>query len=87
MTATLSASLFCPCGHRLHYPSPPTHTYMVRQVHHFGLTVTVPTADGTWRIPRHFLALHGRFRPWEIAGLALSFGWRRLYRPRGFARG
>jgi hypothetical protein len=76
----------CPCGRPLHYPTAPTRAFMVREIRRFGPTVTIPTAHGAFRVPRHYFVLHGGFRQWEIDGHATHFGWRRVHGPRRMQR-
>lgn len=67
----------CPCGQPLHYRTAEIRAYMARQIRRFGPTVVVETTEGTWLVPRHFLALH-TFRPWELQTLAAQHGWTRV---------
>lgn len=68
------ARLRCPCGQPLHYCDAASEAFMKRQVRALGPTVAITTTDGTWMVPRHFLALHP-LRPWELPALAEQFGW------------
>lgn len=40
----------------------------------YGLYVRVRTPVGTWRVPRHFIALHG-LKAEELPALAKTFEW------------
>jgi len=49
----------CHCGRPLHYRVPEIEQAMRRLVERFGPNVVVETPDGRWRVPRHYIALHG----------------------------
>ncbi len=49
----------CPCGQPLHYTSPLVAAYVHALVEQLGEFVTVTTPEGSWRVSRHYLALHG----------------------------
>jgi len=49
----------CACGRPLHYSCPMTE-YLVRaMITELGPDVPVTVGNRTWRVPRHFIALHG----------------------------
>jgi hypothetical protein len=49
----------CACGRRLHYSSPATEQAMRQVVGQLGERARVTTPDGTFLVPRHYVALHG----------------------------
>jgi hypothetical protein len=49
----------CPCGRPLHYTDPATAAFVREMIRRFGDTVKVTAVGRTWRVPRHYLALHG----------------------------
>jgi len=61
MGAILMAEQLCPCGKPLHYSNPSTQALVERMISLLGPTIKVTrTQDGrTWRVPRHYIALHG----------------------------
>lgn len=50
---------FCPCGRALHYRDATMASMMQTMVRNLGPLVLVSTSSGTWRVPRHYIALHG----------------------------
>lgn len=64
----------CACG-PLHYTDRAAQRRMQRLVDSLGPFVAVHIAGlGMWRVPRHYIALHGLKAP-EVPRLALKFGW------------
>lgn len=51
--------VLCPCGKPLHYKEPSSRTIVEKFIREHGATVVVVTKDGSWLVPRHFIALHG----------------------------
>lgn len=64
----------CSCGRLLHYEDPATRTLMDKMVEKFGPLTTVVVGDRSYRVPRHYIALHG-LKAWEVPQLAVRFGW------------
>lgn len=64
----------CACGKLLHYSS----TFQMALVESFvkrsGETVPVHTPQGKWRVPRHYIALHG-IKEQELPELAKRLGF------------
>jgi hypothetical protein len=50
---------YCPCGLPLHYTDPVVERLVRTLVRDLGEFVTVKTPEGSWRVSRHYLALHG----------------------------
>ena len=66
----------CACGRPLHYTNPDTERAVRRLVLLRGPLVVVKVA-GTqhgYRVPRHYIALHGLDAA-ELDALAVNFGW------------
>lgn len=49
----------CHCGKELHYSSDATKKFVNEMIKHLGEFVDITTPDGTYEVPRHFIALHG----------------------------
>lgn len=64
----------CSCGQPLHYSSPEIQTHVQDIIDQFGTTTVVTTPDGSWRVPRHFIALHGLIGA-NVAELADLYDW------------
>lgn len=64
----------CGCGQPLHYSNPETQAHVQELINQFGATTVVTTPDGSWRVPRHFIALHGLFGA-DVAYLADLYDW------------
>ena len=73
--ARASSPRRCPCGAVLHYPDTAIERFVRRQIRRFGTAIVIQTPDGTWRVPVHYLALHGGFRPSAMRGHAIFYGW------------
>lgn len=68
----------CPCGQPLHYSDPVIRAKVEAMIADKGETQPVTVAgQGTWRVPRHYIALHG-FKGWELPGLAGQYGWEKV---------
>jgi hypothetical protein len=65
----------CACGPWLHYIDPAVQTLIVQCVRALGPTVVVRGPAGAWRVPRHYLALHGRPTPAALPRLAARYRW------------
>jgi len=65
----------CACGRALlHYSDPTTQALVEQLVQACGPTVTITTPRGAWRVPRHYIALHG-LRAADLPQLAVEHGW------------
>lgn len=49
----------CHCGEPLHYASEESLQYMERMVEALGEYIEVQVPSGRFRVPRHYIALHG----------------------------
>lgn len=64
----------CPCGAPLHYTNPESQAKVEALIAQHGETVQVAMHTGTWRVPRHYIALHG-LRASALPTLAQRYGW------------
>lgn len=64
----------CLCGLALHYTDPNAERAVRRLIAIHGETVIVGTSEGMWRVPRHFIALHG-INANDLPALARRFGF------------
>lgn len=60
----------CACGHPLHYSVPALRAAVEDLMTRLGPEILVTVAGRTWRVPRHYIALHG-LRAWELPRLGL----------------
>lgn len=49
----------CPCGKPLHYSDIEIQLVVEKMIDELGEYTDVTTPDGTWRVSRHYIALHG----------------------------
>jgi hypothetical protein len=56
----------CPCGHPLHYTRPESRAFVENLIAELGPDMLITTPEGSWLVPRHYVALHG------VAGKDLS---------------
>ncbi len=49
----------CPCGQPLHYSNRRTREFVEDLIADLGPTVRVIIPQGTYLVPRHYIALHG----------------------------
>lgn len=49
----------CACGQPLHYSDPKTQAMVQEMVDTFGPLIRVSVGGRTWKVPRHYIALHG----------------------------
>jgi len=61
----------------LHYGNPDNRRAVEACVARLGPDVKVTTPDGSWMVPRHFIALHG-IKSVELPALAGLYGFRRV---------
>ena len=65
----------CHCGKPLHYTDPEIQRAVEKLIEQLGETVKVTLMDDgrerTWRVPRHYIALHG-LKGREVAGLGFE---------------
>ena len=59
----------CACGRPLHYRDPLLRALMDRMVAECGPTIHISTGGRTWKVQRHWLALHG-LKATELAAIA-----------------
>jgi hypothetical protein len=74
--ATESTEL-CPCGFPLHYQNIERREAVQDIIAEKGAYINLATADGTWSVPRHYIALHG-IGAIDLAYLAEKYGWEKV---------
>jgi hypothetical protein len=70
-------SKMCVCGKPLHYLRKESRKAVERLIAVNGEYIEVSTPDGTWKVPRHYIALHGRVAR-ELPTLARLYGFERI---------
>lgn len=55
----MTAEPLCHCGKPLHYTSTHAKALVQKLIERLGETVEIQTATGRYRVPRHYIALHG----------------------------
>ena len=70
----MSAPEKCACGLPLHYHNPEVQCMITKLVETLGPDVPVIWQGRTWRVPRHFIALHG-LKAQELPELAKHYGF------------
>ena len=73
----MEIAMNCPCGKPLHYSNISTKLYVEDLIAQLGETQIVTTPDGSWVVPRHYIALHG-MTPSGLPALAEKLGFRRV---------
>lgn len=73
----------CACGKPLHYTDPEIEMAVRVLVEAIGETANVSLTGGgpSWRVPRHYIALHG-LKGADLAALAEQQGWKKAGRDR-----
>jgi hypothetical protein len=66
-----STTEMCHCGEPLHYLDKVNERTVLELVAEKGEFVDVTTPEGTWRVQRHYIALHG-LRAWELPTLGFE---------------
>lgn len=61
----------CHCGRPLHYSTPEMQALVEHLIAEHGEFVNVTVDHRTWRVPRHYIALHG-LKGWEVASLGFE---------------
>lgn len=68
----------CACGRPLHYSYPGSERVMREIVAMQGETVVITVTGGeSYRVPRHYIALHGLAAA-DLRGLAARYNWKRV---------
>jgi hypothetical protein len=68
---TSNCSQRCHCGLPLHYSDPDVRDAVERCIQEKGEFVTVTVCGRSWRVPRHYIALHG-LKGAEVASLGFE---------------
>lgn len=71
--------MICPCGEPLHYSDKRTERQINRLIRLMGELVMIVTPWGAWKVPRHYLALHG-VKASELGALAEKYGFEKVGR-------
>lgn len=50
---------WCACGQPLHYTDPLVRGFIEGLIAELGPDINVRFGDRMWRVPRHYIALHG----------------------------
>jgi len=66
----------CPCGEDHLFLVGPGAVYLQGLILVRGPTVCISTAEGSWQVPRIYIAAHGMSAV-ELPALAALYGWRR----------
>lgn len=61
----------CYCGKPLHYSDPAMREAVQRMVNRLGEYIIVVVGKRRFKIPRHYIALHG-LRAWQVAKLGFE---------------
>lgn len=61
----------CHCGKPLHYSNPHLRDLIESTIEALGAYTLVTVNDRTWRVPRHYIALHG-LKAYEVASLGFE---------------
>jgi hypothetical protein len=61
----------CHCGQPLHYTSQRVAAWVGEEIRLLGPTVIVTVGGRSWRVPRHYIALHG-LKGRDVAGLGFE---------------
>lgn len=72
-----TSSVLCACGRPLHYTSEIAELYVRVVIANHGETLEVTTSEGTWKVQRHYIALHG-LKASELPELAHRYGWEKV---------
>ena len=71
------SNIFCGCGEPLHYSDSHLQEIVQHFVDELGEFVEVRVNGRAWRIPRHFLALHG-LKAARIAEIAARYRFKEV---------
>lgn len=67
----------CACGEPLHYTRPDIRRWVEEVVRRHGRDVLITNSKGDgWKVPRHYIALHGISEK-DLPALAEQYGWPR----------
>lgn len=67
----------CACGKPLHYATPERQAQIEQIVSELGETIEVTVPSGRFRVPRHYIALHGLVAS-ELPQLAAILGFEKI---------
>jgi hypothetical protein len=69
----------CACGQPLHYTDAKHYALVQEMVEAFGETVIVTVNGHGYRVPRHYIALHG-LEGWHLEEIAKEMGFEEVER-------
>ena len=64
----------CPCGKPLHYTDNGIQKWVEEMIAEHGPTTNVTVEGRTWKVPRHYIALHG-LMAFDLPNLAKTHDW------------
>lgn len=64
----------CACGKPLHYLNPHNQRMVEEFVRDLGETLLISVGRRTWRVPRHYIALHG-LKAVDLPVIATEYGF------------
>jgi hypothetical protein len=67
----------CACGKPLHYSNPELQAVVDALIANLGPEIVVTTPDGSWKVPRHYIALHG-LKAYELSAVAERLGFGKM---------
>lgn len=67
----------CACGEPLHYSSPELQIVVEACIGELGETIDVIVPSGRFRVPRHYIALHGLVAR-ELPQIAAILGFEKI---------
>ena len=68
----------CACGKPLHYTDRTRRSLVEETISRMGPLVTVTCGTRSWKVPRHFIALHGLVAAAELPELAKKYGFEEI---------
>jgi hypothetical protein len=74
---TTQFGIRCPCGESHTFSDPKVMDWVWEVINENGWEIRVATPDGTWLVPRIWIAAHG-LKSSELPVLAEKYGWRKL---------
>ena len=79
-TPTSNAPVMCACGMPLHYSDPEKRKLIESLIKMCGEMVTIINSENgrSWRVPRHFIALHG-IKMEEMPQLAIKYAFEEVW--------
>lgn len=73
----MDGTVTCACGRPVHYLNPDLQAIVEAIIASLGSEIVVTTPDGSWKVPRHYLALHG-LKADELSSVAERLGFDKM---------